>query len=180
MKKQTFSLLVILLSLNTSAFADEFNVALGVFNLASNGSDVQVSYRLDKSHWQYGYRYVRWTDTSSDPFTGRDLTKTTQTLQGPVVRYLFKNESRHSPYVGGSLLKWTQTETPIALPGPSDTASTTDLYFGGGYMGRFGSVGYYNAGMFISPTAKMKTQTAISSSEQSGNFDIQLQIGMAW
>lgn len=172
MKKRIPGFFVLLLSLNNAVLADEFTVALGVFNLASNGSDFQVSYRMDQSHWQYGYRYARWTDTSSDPFTGQDLTNTTQTLQGPVVNYLFKNESRHTPYVGVSLLNWSQTETPLALPGPSDTASTTDLYFGGS--------GYYNAGIYLSPTAKMKTQTAISSSDQSGNFDIQLQAGLAW
>lgn len=180
MKKRSLSLWVVLLSLCNSAFADEFTVALGVFNLASGGSDFQASYRMGQSHWQYGFRYVGWTDTFHDPYTGNAHSKTTETLTGPIVNYLFKNESRHTPYVGVSLLKWSRTETPLILPGPSDTASTTDLYFGGGYMGRFLAMGYYNAGMYLSPTAKMKTQTAISSTEQSGNFDIQLQLGLAW
>ncbi|MBI4807817.1 MAG: hypothetical protein HY799_02545 [Nitrosomonadales bacterium] len=180
MKKPVISLLALLFSLSHSAIADEFTVAVGVFNFAEAGADIQASYRVDQSHWQYGYRYVSWTDTFHDPYTGNAHSKTTETLTGPVVNYLFRNESRHSAYVGVSLLNWTRTETPLLVVAPSDTQSTTDLYFGGGYMGRFGSAGYYNAGMYLSPTAELKTQTAISSSEQSGNFDIQLQVGLTW
>lgn len=180
MNKRNIGLFALLLLLNLSAAADEFTVALGVFNLAENGADIQASYRPDQSHWQYGYRYVSWADTFHDPYTGNAHSRTTETLTGPLVNYLFMNESRHSPYVGVSLLKWTRTETPLLVVAPSNAQSTTDFYFGGGYMGRFGSAGYYNAGMYLSPTAEMKTQTAISSSEQSGNFDIQLQVGLAW
>lgn len=180
MQNRIFSLLALSCLLSHPAVADEFTVAVGVFNFAEAGADIQASYRVDQSHWQYGYRYVSWADTFHDPYTGNAHSKTTETLTGPIVNYLFRNESRHSPYVGVSLLKWTRTETPLLVVAPSSTQSTTDLYFGGGYMGRFGSAGYYNAGMYLSPTAEMKTQTAISSSEQSGNFDIQLQVGLAW
>jgi len=173
-------LAALLMSGQISARADEFNVAFGLFNFADEGRDVRISYRQEQSHWQFAYKYVQWTDTFYDPFTGLAHSKTTETLKGPGVNYLFKNESRHTPYVGVSLLKWSRVETPLIVNAPSGASSTTDIYVGGGFMGRFGGWGYYNAGMFLSPTAKMHTQTAVSSTDSTGNFDIQLQIGFAW
>lgn len=180
MDNRSLSLLALLLSLSHPAIADEFSVAAGAFNLAEDGADFQINYREAQSHWQYGLRYQRWSETFHDPYTGNVHSKTTDTLIGPVVYYLFQNESRHSAYVGASLLNWTRTETPLAVAGASASGSTTDFYFGGGYMGRFGEMGYYNAGIFISPTAEMKTQIAISETEDSGHFDIQLQVGLVW
>jgi hypothetical protein len=173
-----------LLSLCHSANADEVDVALGIFNLVRDGGDIQLSYRAENSYWQYFLRYMQFEDLFVDPYSGNEHSKTKDVLLGPGVNYLFHKESRHSAYVGISLLQWTRTETPILVTGPPNmtamTASRWDPYFGGGYQGRFASHGYYNAGIFLAPTAKMRTQTAISSEEQSGNFDIQLQVGLAW
>lgn len=180
MRYLNIGLPVVLLSLSHAATADEFTLALGIFNLAENGADIRASFRPEQSHWQYGYRYVRWSDTFHDPFTGNAHSRTTNTMTGSVVNYLFKNESRHSAYAGVSVLKWSRTETPLLVAAPSDTQSTTNLYFGGGYMGRIGKMWHYNAGMYLAPSAEMNTQTAISSEEQSGSFDIQLQLGLVW
>ena len=171
---------IVLLAPGRAVSADEFGVALGVFNLARQGADLQLNYREEQSRWLYSLRYMQYEELFIDPFTGNEHSKTRESLIGPGVSYLFRNTSRHSAYIGVSFLKWTRTETPILLPAPSMTASRWDPYFGGGYRGRFGSNGYYNAGMFLAPTANMTTQTAISSTDQSGNFDIQLQIGLAW
>lgn len=170
----------VLLSLSHFASADEVDVALGIFNLARQGGDIQLNYRVEQSHWQYSLRYMQYEDLFVDPYSGNEHSKTQDTLLGPGFNYLFRNESRHSAYIGISLLQWKRTETPILVPGPSMTAARWDPYFGGGYQGRFASHGYYNAGIFLAPTAKMKTQIAISSTDQSGNFDIQLQIGVVW
>jgi len=43
-------------------------------------------------------------------------------------------------------------------------------------MGDFASFGYFNAGILIAPQAKMDTPYL----EQSGHFDLQLQIGIEW
>jgi hypothetical protein len=169
-----------LLPLCQTANAGEVDVALGIFNIARDGGDIQLNYRADKNHWQYFLRYMQFEDLFIDPYSGNQHSKTWDSLFGPGVNYLFLNESRHSAYVGISLLEWTRTETPILVSGPSMTASRWDPYFGGGYQGRFGRNGYYNAGIFIAPTASLETQIAISSTEQSGNFDIQLQVGFAW
>lgn len=171
---------IVLLASGRSVSADEFGAALGIFNLARQGADIQLNYRGEQSHWLYSLRHLQYEDLFVDPYSGNEHSKTRESLIGPGVSYLFRNESRHSAYIGISLLKWTRTETPILVAAPSMTASRWDPYFGGGYRGRFGSMGYYNAGIFLAPTAKMTTQTAISSEEQSGNFDIQLQIGLAW
>jgi hypothetical protein len=74
----------------------------------------------------------------------------------------------------------TCTETPLLVAAPGDTQSTTNLYSGGGYTGKLGGLGIFNAGIYLSQTAKMNTQTAIRPNEQSGNFDIQLQPGLVW
>jgi len=167
-----------------SAYADEFDIAVGIFNLARDGGDIQLNFRPEKDHWQLFLRYMQFEDMFVDPYSGNQHSKTRDSLFGPGVNYLFKNESLQSAYVGISLLHWTRTETPVLVTGPPNmtamTASRWDPYFGGGYQGRFSGHGYYNAGIFLAPTAKMNTQTAISSEEQSGNFDVQLQIGFAW
>ena len=172
--------LIVLLTAGSAVSADEFSAALGIFNLARQGSDIQLNYRAEWSHWLYSLRYMQFEDLFIDPYSGHEHSKTWNSLIGPGVNYLFSNESWHSAYIGISLLNWVRTETPILVPAPSMTASRWDPYFGGGYRGRFGSNGYYNTGIFIAPTAKMTTQTVISSEEQSGNFDIQLQAGLAW
>jgi hypothetical protein len=180
MKNRNTGFFALLLSSSLSANADEFTVSLGIFNLADDGLDISATYRQDLSHWQYGYRYVRGASTFHDPYTGAAHSKTADTLTGVTVNYLFRNESRHSAYAGVSLLRWTRTETPLLVAAPSGASTTTDLYFGGGYMGKLGELLHYNAGMFLAPAANMNTSTAISSEEQSGNFDIQLQLGLYW
>ena len=66
-------------------------------------------------------------------------------------------------------------------PGEVGTGSTTAPFFGGGYTGSIGRASfYYNAGLFISPGAKVNTSTSVSSEEDSGGFDVQLQLGVAF
>jgi len=163
-----------------SASATEFDLALGIFNFARSGGDFQLNLRPENSHWQAFIRYVQYEDLFVDPYSGNQHSKTWNSLFGPGINYIFQHQSRQSYYVGISLLEWTRTETPILISSPSMTASRWDPYFGGGYQGRFGRRGYFNAGIFIAPAAELHTQTAISSEDQSGNFDIQLQIGLAW
>ena len=158
----------------------ELTFGVGVFTFAPDGVDLQVGFRTENSPWLFGYRYVRWTDTFEDPFTGRELTDTTETKTGPFVLYLFRPQENWSPYVGLSVLKWSSTEK-LLRTGETNTDSTTTPYFGGGIMGRIGSsVFHYNAGIFLSPWAKLHTQTAESSEDSSGGFDIQLQLGVVF
>lgn len=160
--------------------AGELTLGVGVFTFAPDGVDLQAGYRADNSPWLFGFRYVRWTDTFEDPFTGRELTDTTETKTGPLVYYLFRPQGTWSPYVGLSVLNWTSKEK-LLRTGETSTDSTTTPYFGGGIMGRIGSsVFHYNAGIFLSPWAKLHTQTAESSEDSSGGFDIQLQLGIVF
>ncbi len=173
-------LLVLLLIQTFQANAAGIQIGVGVFALAKNGADIQVTYRQPQSHFQVGYKYARWTDVFHDPFTGRALTETTQSLSGPLVNYLLHPEADGSYYFGVSLLNWSRTEKALLITTPPGSASTTDLYFGGGYTKYLGQFGYYNLGMYLSPTAKLYTQTAVSSEESSGGFDIQIQVGFAF
>ncbi len=154
-------------------------IGVGPFILGEDGADFQVSFRPDRSHWLFGYRYIRWTDRFEDPFTSRGLTKTTETKSGPLVCYLFNIEKRGSFYLGVSLLQWSRTEKSL-VTGASDSASVTALFWGGGYMGRLGSFGYYNAGIFLSPGTQLNTNTGVSSEETSGGFDLQAHLGLAF
>ncbi len=180
MNKLTLIAASMLLLLSTSAQAAGLQIGIGVFALAQDGADLQISYRPPQSHYRFGFRYVRWTDVFNDPFTGNAHSKTTNTLAGPQLVYLFRPEADSGFYAGGELLKWTRTETPLLIVSPSDSRSRTDLYFGGGYSGLIGKNFFYNLGMFIAPQAELNTQTAISSEESGGNFDVQLQAGMAF
>ena len=159
--------------------AKQFLVGIGIFMLGG-GADFQVNYRLPQTHFQFGYKYTRWTDEFQDPFTGTYLTSTTESLSGPIFNYLFHPESQGSFYLGISLLTWSRTETALATSTPPDSQSTTNIYFGGGYTSALGSFGYYNLGIYASPTAQLNTQTAISSEQSKGNIDMQLQIGLAF
>jgi hypothetical protein len=160
-------------------WAGQVMVGVGVFTLVEDGVDLQLSYRPERSHFMYGYKYTRWTDRFDDPFTGRGLTKTTSTLTGPTVSYLFRPEWRGTAYLGVSLLRWSKTERSL-ITGEAGSDSTTAPFFGGGFTGRMGEYFYYNVGLFLSPGAKLSTKTSVSSEEDSGGFDVQLHLGMAF
>jgi hypothetical protein len=173
---RTISTLCLTLALTASpALAGEFSAAVGVFTLAEKGLDLHLSYRPENSHWQYGLRYVRFTEGFD--YGGAELTNTTTTKAGATVNYLFRPESRATWYLGVSLLKWTQTERSTRT-GTSGKDSTTAPFFGGGYRGSIGNSAYYNLGLFLSP-AKLVTRTADSAEESTG-ADVQLQLGIAF
>jgi hypothetical protein len=172
-------LVMYVLLLASPAQAAEFRIGIGAFLLAPNGADFQISIRPDQSHWMYGYRFVRWTDTFEDPFTGRGLTESTETKTGPLVSYLFNIEKDSTFYLGASLLQWSRTEKSL-MTGESDTASTTALFWGGGFTGRLGSLVYYNVGIFLSPGTSLSTRTSVSSEDDSGAFDVQAQLGISF
>lgn len=157
----------------------EFRAGLGIFFIAEDGVDLIATFSPANSAWQFGYRYVRWTDISDDPFTGRELTRTRETKQGPQVNYLFHPGQDRSFYLGISLLKWSRIETSL-VTGVSDSDSVAAPFFGGGYTGRFGEVFFFNMGFFVSPGTDLNTDTGVSSTEDSGGFDIQLQAGFAF
>ena len=162
------------------ARADDFQIGVGAGFFADHGADLQINYRKTHSHYQIGYRYIRWQEIFNDPYTGTPIDETQYTFTGPVLNYLFNADGMRSWYVGVSLLHSTQTIVPLVIAAPSGTVSSTDPYFGGGYTGHFGKSFFYNLGFYISPTYKSENQTAVSSSEQNGNFDIQLQAGLSF
>jgi hypothetical protein len=154
-----------------------FRLGLGVFFIA--GVDLWAGFVPKNSRWQFGYRYVWWTDTFYDPYTGRQLTDTREAMQGPQVNYLFRPEKRGSWYVGASVLQWSRTEA-ATMNGVSNSDSVVNPYFGGGYTRGLGKHVYVNAAIFLAPWASLGTNTGVSSEESSGGFDIQLQLGAAF
>lgn len=168
----------LLLSMGMSPLgAQEFRAGVGVFTFADQGLDLQVDVRPRQSRWQAGIKVVRWTDTFKDPFTGRSLTKTAESKVGPFVNYLFHPESRFTWYLGGSVLRWSKRETSL-ITGEVGRADTTAPFFGGGFTGPMGRHFYYNLGIFLGPGARLSTQTSVSSEQDSGGFDIQIQVGV--
>jgi hypothetical protein len=154
----------------------EFRLGVGIFFIS--GVDLWAGFLPKNSRWQFGYRYVRWTDTFEDPYTGRELTDTTEAMQGLQVNYLFRPEKRGSWYLGASVLQWSRTESASANSA-SDTASVVAPFFGGGYTRRLGTHFYFNGAIFLSPGTTLETDTGASSEESSGGFDIQLQMGVS-
>ena len=179
MRTQFVKAVLILMMASSPLHAAQFKVGIGIFTLAENGADIQIDYRPEQSQWQYGYKYTRWTDTFHDPFTGRALTKTTETMTGPNASYLFSPESPGTWYLGVELLRWSSTEVSL-ITGEAGSDSTTAPFFGGGYMASLGKPFYYNLGFFLSPGAKLTTRTSVSSEESSGGFDIRIQLGIAF
>lgn len=168
----------LLILLSASLHAGEFRVATGAGMLATNGAEFQVGYRPGgDSHWVYAIQYTRWAEDFDDPFTGNPITRTTHKRIGPQVSYLFHPERRHHWYVGVSVLQWSKAEHSL-VTGETGTDKKTSPYFGGGYTGTLGKWFYYNAGVFLSPGVHMKTETSVSSEEDSGAIDGQLQIGL--
>jgi hypothetical protein len=176
MSRLPFALLALLALGLPNLRAQEIRVGLGVFALAPNGLDLQADFRPKQSRWQAGIKYVRWTDTFKDPFTGHALTETTETKVGPLVNYLFRPEGSGSWYVGGSVLRWSKEERSN-YTGEVGKASTTSPYLGGGFTGTMGRHFFYNFGMTISPGAKLNTKTSVSSEQDSGGFDFQILVG---
>jgi hypothetical protein len=155
----------------------EFRLGFGIFFVA--GVDLWAGFIPKNSRWQFGWRYVRWNDQFEDPYTGRGLTDTTETMQGLQVNYLFRPEKRGTWYLGASALRWSRTETSD-VTGVSDSASVVAPFLGGGYTRRLGRHAYCNGGIFLSPGTTLETDTGVSSDEASGGFDIQIQLGVTF
>jgi len=176
MNPKLILVLTVLLMPSFQASADEFsnahfNAALGIFNLVGSGTDIQINYRGEQSHWQYGLRYVEGRDVFVMRFF-ENSPHYIDNLTGPVAYYLFRKESKSSLYIGFAWYQWRREEIPPT--GPSFSGTSTNLYWGGGYMGHFASSGYFNIGILIAPQAKISTPYL----EQSGILDGQLQIGI--
>src|SRR5687767_11551314 len=88
--------------------AGEARVAVGAFILGG-GIDLDLNYRFEGSHWQYGFRFVTWTD-QWETASGTELSETTNIKIGQTLNYLFAPAARGSWYLGASVLHWTQDE----------------------------------------------------------------------
>ena len=171
------SILALALAAATPALnAAEWRVGTGVYLLSDDGIDLHLSVRPEESRWQFGVRALRYTDVWQTG-AGTPVGKTTTMMVGPQLNYLFSPGSARSWYVGVSVMRWTQDETS-ARTGTRGRTETTAPFFGGGYSGRMGKLGYYNLGAFFSP-AKLSTQTADTAEESTG-ADMQLQLGFAF
>ena len=157
--------------------AQTFRVGLGVFLLADRGQDIQISFRPASSPWQFGYRHVQWRDHFNDPFTGHRLTETTEARTGPLVEYLFRPQSPGSWYLGGAVFRWSKREESL-ITGEISRAATTAPFIGGGYARTLGRHAYFNLGLYLSPGTKLSTRTSVSSEDDGGAFDIQIQFGV--
>jgi hypothetical protein len=170
--------LVIALLLTLAApplWAGEFRVGIGAMMFFEDGLDLHISYRPERSAWQYGLRYLRYTEEFD--YGGVTLSETTYTLYGPTLSYLFSPESRHSWYLGASVYYWEQLEKSTRT-GTRGKDSTTTVFFGGGRTGKIGEKGFYDLGILLTPKT-LSTQTADGSEESSG-VDIRLQLGFAF
>lgn len=169
--------LLYMLPAHASGEAIRIGVGLHIFC----GTDFEGSLRLPQTPYQVGFIYQSCTSHTTDPFSGHPLTDEVESSSGPFVNYLFSPDDKSTFYVGIAMFTWSRTETYLvanAPPGPPGSASTTDLYFGGGYTTDWGEFGYTNFGLYSSPTAKLETKTVGSSTTSSGGFGLQGRIGL--
>jgi hypothetical protein len=155
----------------------DLRAAVGVFALAPGGKDITLGYRPGGSHWLAGLRYVGWVDIFSDPYTGNDLTQTESTLAGAFVDYLFDRESGAGWYVGVEVLRWAKSEHSL-ITGETGSDEVVAPFIGGGFLWSFGEHFYSDLGLFLAPGAKVSTSTSVSSDDDSGGFDVRLQLGI--
>jgi hypothetical protein len=133
----------------------------------ASGYGGELQFPPSHSRWCFGWDWGV-APAFRDPHTGRPLTRTSESTNGPIVHYRFGPHARNGWYAGALLLRWSRVEKSLAF-GDSRTASTTYPYIGGG-MSRFAKHLSFNGGFFIAPTAQLTTQTSPSSTESSGNF----------
>lgn len=157
--------------------AGELRLGVGVFFFAPEGADVQLTYRFTESRWAVGLRHLQWTDTFHDPFTGRALSDTRSILSGLLVQYHFTPGWKGSWYLAGGVLQLTKEETSL-FNGDSSKDQAMAPAFGGGYTRTMGKHFFWNLGMLLAPGVELKTQTSTGSEEDTGGFDIQVQVGV--
>jgi hypothetical protein len=156
--------------------AGEISLGLGPLLLSDNGADFHMSYRADHSPWEFGYRYVRYSESSDDPFGGT-LSESTTTMRGPTLFYLFRPDAPGSWFAGVAVLKAERVERSL-LVNEEARDSKNALFFGGGYRGQWGSHGFFRLGMLVSPGTELNTKTSVTSTEESGLGDVYAQIGL--
>lgn len=143
---------------------------LGVFTLL--GADFQLGYRLADSPWLFGFKYAKWKEKGFYFI----VDETTTTISGPVLRYLMNPDSRETFYLAASLLHRSVEVECLNLV-DSDKQSSTGLYIGGGFTRPYGRQAYYNIGFLFKPGGGISTNTSCSSTEESGEVDINLSFG---
>lgn len=74
------------------------------------------------------------------------------------------------------MYRWSKREESL-VTGEVSRAVTTAPFLGGGYTRTLGRHAYFNLGLYLGPGAKVSTKTSVSSEDDSGAFDIQIQIG---
>jgi len=165
--------------------AGEFQVGISYVPMLSELPDLHINYRPSQSHFQFGYKYQRWSDTFVNGVTNQADTQSNQTRSGPIMLYLSDIESNGTGYYGIELLQYSASEQAIAPGGANESVSNNDLYFGGGITGHWGANlfndwngnFYYNFGFFIGPTADTRSPSQRNTGTSGGSFDIQLQLG---
>lgn len=160
--------------------AGELQVGISPITLLIGTPGLHVNYRLSQSHFQLGYKYERWSVGLMNKITQVKTTNITHSRRGPALIYLLEPEAESTYYAGVELLKWTAQEHAIGPGGGSESASSNDLYFGGGRTGHWGNSLYYNFGFFLGPSADLRSPAMKSTGATSsgGSFDLQLQIGL--
>ncbi len=127
------------------AKAGEMQVGISYVPLISDKPDIHINYRPSDSHFQFGYKYQRWTDNFVDSFQV-PITRSIQTRSGPILIYLSEIDTSGTLYYGMELLKYTAEEQTIGPGGGNGSISNNDLYFGAGITGHWGANLYNNWG----------------------------------
>ena len=158
--------------------AGKYETGMEIGVLIFLGADFRLFYREYDSPWVFGMRYLNIKDDfineSAAGFPNDESDKQYTKRAGIYLDYLFINRANAgSYYLSGALY---QTTKKIECDSESDSDSATSLYFGGGYQGSFGSQFGYKIGVLLSPFVSLEHNTTICSSEESGDFDLDVSL----
>jgi hypothetical protein len=149
----------------------ETGIEIGAFLIL--GSDFRIFHRKAESPWLFGFRYLDIKDdfinesAAGFPNDGSDKEYTKKT--GLYFNYLFNHLDDGSFYLSGALYN---SVLKIECEPESDSESSTSIYFGGGYQGRWRNGFGYKIGMLMSPFVNFKLDTSTCSIESNGDFDL--------
>jgi hypothetical protein len=160
--------------------SSKIRIGLGVGVLALAGyKDFQLLAYADGSPWIFGLRYSEGTETFEDPYTGSNLTDTTETKSGLTLYRLFKKSYwKGSLYLGGGIYKHSLEDVSL-ITGEADSDSATVPLVGGGYFRWLGEHGYFNIGILLGLGGTLKTETSVSM-EETSTIDAQVILGFVF
>lgn len=152
-------------------------VGMSIGALTIIGVDLRFTMRETQSPWIFGVRYMDVKDDFINeaayglPDDKSDKLYTKKI--GVFANYLFRPRANHSLYASGAMYSVTKR---LVCDSESDSDSTANIYFGGGYQGRWTGGFGYQVGILFSPFNSSTLKTTNCESEENGDIDVNVSL----